>query len=233
MSARHALLGLLLHKPGYPYELADRLKRRMGPSGTINSGYLYQLIKQLEGEDLIEPAGGTAKHSRGRNIVAIKPDGAEEFERWFDEAPNVAPLSRSPLLLKITLAGPERLTEVLEQIDAYERDCASRIAELSRMRDEVDPDEGPRLRADHVCFRLSLSADIFLLEAELRWATHAHEMVSWLMSRETIWPSASERSDFMSDRARDRKAAREKLFGRIATRHLRSAPEKREQDLDA
>jgi PadR family transcriptional regulator, regulatory protein AphA len=225
MSARHALLGLLLDRPAYPYELANRLRERLGPTWAINSGQLYQTIRQLQQEQLIEHVDGPVAGRDDRQIFAITDSGVEEFGRWFEDITSGARLSRRPLLVKITLAGPERLKDALKQIDAYELDCAERLKELSQMKDERMPGEGAHVRADHVLLRLNLSADIFQLEGELQWARHAHEMISWLMSREAIWPSMPERSGAPAEQARDRQDAREELFGRMAARHLGSAGE--------
>jgi DNA-binding PadR family transcriptional regulator len=223
MSAKHALLGLLLNRPAYPYELADRLQARLGPAWAINSGQVYQTIKGMEKEGLIEQVDGPPGGHHARRIFAITESGGEEFERWFETTTNGARLTRRPLQVKITLGGPERLRDALEQIDAYERDCAGRLKTLSRMQDEQEPGVGPEVRADYVLLRLNLSADIIQLEGELRWARHAHEMVTWLLDREAIWPATSERSDGSTAGDRDRRTAREGLFGRMATRHLRSA----------
>lgn len=228
MSAKHALLGLLLHRSAYPYELADRLQARLGPAWAINSGQVYQTIKVLEKEGLIEQVDGPVGGRADRHIFAATDSGAAEFAGWFESPTNGARLSRRPLLVKITLGGPERLKEALEQIDAYELDCAARLKEIARLKEEPLPGEGPQVRADHVLLRLNLSADIFQLEGELQWARHAHEMVSWLLGREAIWPSATERSDALSDEARARQNARDELFGRMAARHLRSTSDQRE-----
>jgi DNA-binding PadR family transcriptional regulator len=220
MSAKHALLGLLLHRSAYPYELADRLQARLGPTWAINSGQLYQTIRTLEREGLIEQVEDAVEAREDRHVFAITNHGTEEFERWFNDTTSSARLSRRPLLVKITLAGPERLKRALDQIDAYELDCATRLKECSRIQEAI-PSEGTQVRADHVLLRLNLSADIFQLEGELRWARHAHEMISWLLSREAIWPSAHERLGSSADAAEDRHGARKELFGRMAARHLR------------
>lgn len=102
---------------------------------------------------------------------------------------------------------------MLEQIDASERDCASRLNKLSRFRDQNAID-GPQIRADHVLLRLSLDFDILQLEGGLRWLRHAREMVSSLLTRDAIWPFAQERS---TDQARAG------LFDRMATKHLQLA----------
>jgi DNA-binding PadR family transcriptional regulator len=231
MSAKHALLGLLLHRSAYPYQLADRLQGRLGPAWAVNSGQLYQTIDRLERDGLIERVDGAVEGRDDRHVFAITESGVDEFERWFEATASGARLSRRPLLVKITLAGPERMRGALEQIDAYELDCATRLKELSRMR-EANPAEGPWVRADHVLLRLNLSADIFQLEGELRWARHAREMVSWLLTQEAIWPSARERSGGTTEEARERQDAKEELFGKMAARHLRSASGEQGQGRD-
>ena len=46
------------------------------------------------------------------------------------------------------------------------------------------------LRADHLLLRLNLSADIYTLEVELRWAQEARELLAWLAVQEhAVWPS--------------------------------------------
>jgi DNA-binding PadR family transcriptional regulator len=232
MSAKHALLGLLLHKPAYTYELGDRLQARLGPTWAINSGHLYQTAKRLERDGLIERVGGDMEARHNRRIFAITASGVEEFERWFEEIASAIRLSRRPLLVKITLAGPERLRDALEQIDAYEFECATCLKEFSHMHEDLTS-EGPRIRADHVLLRLALSADIFQLEAELRWARHAHEMVSWLLNREAVWLSEPELSGASTTEAQDRRDAREELFARMAARRLKSPAGPPEQGRDA
>ncbi len=132
MSAKHALLGLLLHRPAYRYQLGDRLQKRLGPAWKINSGQLYQTIKRMQEDGLIERIDDAADDQDERHVFAITVAGADEFERWFEEGTGGARLLRRPLLVKITLAGPERLESALKQIDAYEQECAARVKELSQ-----------------------------------------------------------------------------------------------------
>ena len=231
MSAKHALLGLLLRRPAYPYQLGELLQERLGPAWAINSGQLYKTIERLEEDGLIERVAA-AEERTDRHVFTITDSGAEEFSRWFDETMSTARLSRRPLLVKITLAGPERLQDTLQEIDAYEHDCASRLKEHLRLREAI-PLGGLRVRADHELLRLNLSADITQLEGELGWARHARERISWLLNRDAIWPSAPARSRApAAQEARNREDAREQLFGRIAARELQAVPGMREQDRD-
>jgi DNA-binding PadR family transcriptional regulator len=214
VSAKHALLGLLLHRPAYRYQLGDRLQERLGPAWKINSGQLYQTIERLESDGLIERTDEATDDQHDRHVFAITMTGADEFERWFDGSLSRARLLRRPLLVKITLAGPERLKDTLKEIDAYEHDCAVSLREHLRLRDAI-PLGGLRVRADHELLRVNLSADITQLEGELGWARHARERISWLLCQDAIWPSARQHA-VSSEDARERRNARVELFGRIA-----------------
>jgi DNA-binding PadR family transcriptional regulator len=209
MSARHALLGLLRDRAGYPYQLADRLQRRLGPAWEVNSGQLYQTVKALERDGLIARVRSAAGDHEDRHVFAITDEGVDEFERWFDRAPEAVRLPRRPLLAKITFAGPRRLQDALAKLDAYERECAQRLAETARLREELPVDE-PLLRADHLLLRLNLSTDLFQLEGELRWVRQARELLTWLAGSKAVWPSDS------GEPQRERTSARRELFTRIA-----------------
>jgi len=213
MSAKHALLGLLLDRSAYPYQLASRLQERLGPAWDVNSGQLYQTVKAMEKEGLIERVHDASAERDDRHVFSITEAGVSEFERFFEQSPEPVRLYRRPLLVKITFAGPEHLEQALAKIDAYEAECATRLSQIARLREEV-PADGPLLRADHLLLRLNLSADVFQLEGELRWARHAREMLSWLSSRGAVWPSGRGRGDAEHESERD--AARRDLFGRMA-----------------
>ncbi len=221
MSAKHAVLGWLVRRPAYPYELADRLQERLGPTWAINSGQLSQLIRSLEREGLIEPVPESPGSARDRNVFEITEAGEREFRRWWaEEEHQPLRLTRRPLLIKLALAPPEQLHKAIGQVEAYAQECVDRINEIMRAREQV-PSEGIQVRADHVLLRLSLSADVFQLEGELRWARHAQEAISLLLQRDAIWPATPRSSETSSTSARD------EFFGRMASRHLSSPPGKK------
>jgi DNA-binding PadR family transcriptional regulator len=222
MSTRHALLGLLEQRPAYPYELEERLRSQLGPAWDLTSGHVSGTMKALEKDGLIEEINPATGAGGRRRVFAITKSGAEAHERWWADKSVGASLSRRPILVKIALAGPDRLTDALAHIDAYERTYAEKLNELSSAREDV-PSEGP-VRADHVSLRLGLSADIIELDGFLRWLRHAREVVCWLQEREVIWPSRHGRSGPLAATDSDRDAARTKLFARMAARHLEPVP---------
>lgn len=214
MSAKHALLGLLLEGPAYPYELGDRLQQRLGPAWEVKSGQLYQLVKGLEKDELIERVEHARPDREDRHVFAITDEGVIEFERWFDETANRVRLCRRPLLIQITFAGPRRLQDALAKVDSYELQCAERLKQIARLREAL-PADGTLIRADHLLLRLNLSADVYQLEGELRWARHAREMLSWLSNRDAVWPVDRKRPD-IADRRRASPSVRRQMFTRMA-----------------
>jgi DNA-binding PadR family transcriptional regulator len=51
MSAKNAVLGLVIERPGYGYDLARRLEERFGSSGFAPTG-VYSALDQLSSEAL-------------------------------------------------------------------------------------------------------------------------------------------------------------------------------------
>jgi DNA-binding PadR family transcriptional regulator len=217
MSARHVLLGLLLDRPAYPYQMADRLEQRLGPTWQVDSGQLYKTVKGLERGGLIERVDDAAENPRTdnraeRHVFSITQRGIEEFERWFDQTRDPVRLPRRPLLAKITFAGPDRLARTTSKLEDYERDCAERLSETTCMRDALPNTEDDLLRADHLLLRLNLTTDIYSLEVELRWAKEARALLTWLSEQDrALWPNGS-----AADGQKVGASARSQLFTRIA-----------------
>ncbi len=220
MAGKHALLGLLLDHPAYPYQLADRLQQRLGPAWKVNSGQVYQTTKSLERDGLIARVRDAESDREDRHVFAITDAGTAEFERWFLKTPGEVRLSRRPLLVQITFAGPRRLGEALAKVNAYELECSKLLQQTARMREEL-PAAGSTVRADQLLLRLNLSADVSQLEGELRWARHAREMLSWLAQRDdAVWPWDRRPAEVPAGAGPSpggHGGARTKLFTRMAT----------------
>lgn len=214
MSAAHAVLGLLHDKPAYQYELRNQLQHRLGPSWAVNTGQLSQLTKSLVEEGLIERVDGAAGAREDRRVYAITEKGIVEFDRWWastDEPNGPRLAARRSLLVKISLAGPERLAESLELIDTYKEECATELAQL--MKREAKIVDGPIVRADHEMLRLALAENIIHKEGQLQWAELARQKVNRLLKEEAIWPSARGRAAAAKDEDR---RTREELFREMA-----------------
>ena len=216
----YALLGLLIERDAYAYELADRMQSRLG--WEVNSGQVSQAMRLMERRGLAETARTDARPEskrKDRVVYSITERGIEAFTRWFARNSN-EPRSariRRPLLVKINLAGSrERLADMGAQIDSYEEDCVKQLHALYSERDDVRIGQTP-VRVDHFLLRLGLVGDIYQLEAELSWVRTAREMVSQLLNTHAVWPSTQRRAE-ENETTLARRAAERQLFGRMAAR---------------
>lgn len=208
MSARHALLGLLHERPGYPYLLADQLSVRLGRAWG-NSGQLYRTIDDLENNGLIERIGDidTRDGAEGRrHVYAITAAGEAEYRDWLGRVPKLGRIQRRPLLLKIALAGPDSVEDTLADIAVSERTCVERITELSRERDSEPPEHWAW--TDRAIFRLSLNSEIAQVEAEFQFLREARADVSTMAraaatrdQQQTPEPPRRERRDVLDQMA--------------------------------
>src|SRR5579864_4716409 len=111
MSARHAVLGLVIERPGYGYELAQRLEERCG-SWSWNATGVYGALDQLERDQHVRPTkergSGASGRSAPRTIYESTPEGVDYFRDWILASSPSSP-ARQELDLKILLSGPEFL----------------------------------------------------------------------------------------------------------------------------
>jgi DNA-binding PadR family transcriptional regulator len=130
------VLGLLVERRGYGYQLVQRLAARQ-----LKSSAVYAALDQLESEGLIGIAAsarlvqdGGARSSRRteRVVYEVTERGREAFERWLASASEQAEPIRSELALKVALAGPDNVPPLLSAIEQeealiMERLCAEQV----------------------------------------------------------------------------------------------------------
>lgn len=160
-----ALLGLLLERPGYGYELGKRLDERMGSAWKLTPSTIYSVLDRLESQEFVrrdvrELTG--RPRARERVMYHATDQGAVAFERWLASPERKEPI-RTQLLAKIAVARPEHAPMLLAALDDYERDCLAMLAEASE--DEEPVGEGwnallSRVIEDAACEHL---------RAELQW----------------------------------------------------------------
>lgn len=114
LSTKHVVLGLVIERAGYGYDLQQRIDRRLGFLGLSNT-VIYGVLDRLEREGLIEERGakeiGRTRRGSPRVTYAATQQGVEEFQRWM-AAPAEPALLREELHAKLAVSAPEHL-EVL------------------------------------------------------------------------------------------------------------------------
>lgn len=171
-----ALLGLLLERPGYGYELAQRLNERMGPSWKLTPSSIYPVLERLEADELVRR---TVKDMPGRQrqrerIMFHATDAATAaFEEWLARPARKEPI-RTELLAKIAVARPADGARLLELLDEYERECRALLADGDGRGGVVD--DG-RLPWNAMLSDVIESAAGGQLRAELDWVLFARRRI--------------------------------------------------------
>jgi DNA-binding PadR family transcriptional regulator len=175
MSAKNAVLGLVIERPGYGYELARRLQERFGSSGFAPTG-VYSALDQLSSEALVRSAGSRSDavnvRAAPRTIYEATPEGIDRFEAWMLDGSSLAPV-RDELYMKIALSRPHNLPRLIELAQAQEQACLVRLEGL----------KGPTTRSRRSPRAWSEVAVLLVRDAEIR---QLQARVEWLQKARTV-----------------------------------------------
>jgi DNA-binding PadR family transcriptional regulator len=136
MSAGKAVLGLVIQRPGYGYQLEQRVKERFGSAQFVASS-IYKALGRLEKDSLIRVVGGedvdmAADAERSRRIkYEATPEGVAYFRSWLRASSSV-PLVREELQLRIAFCEPQDLPRLIEVIHGEELVCLAMLHEFQR-----------------------------------------------------------------------------------------------------
>jgi DNA-binding PadR family transcriptional regulator len=178
MSAKHAVLGLVIERPGYGYQLAQRLDERFGSSGFAPSG-VYSALDQLSRDELVRSAGemgaGPARRAAPRTIYEATEEGVEHFEAWMLD-PSPAPPLRDELHMKIALCRPRNVPRLIDVVAGQELVCLGRLRDLKRLNEEnASSREWSRLMGT-----LAAEAEVAFWNARIEWLQSARELLEQL-----------------------------------------------------
>lgn len=208
---KFGVLGLLVERRGYGYELVQRLGDRLGNAWQLNPSAVYAALDQLEGDRHIcrvgcggqkpplapadasdDPGQLGARRARSsrrsERIVYEATDlGESEFQRWLARpTARVAPI-RSEIQLKVALAGPENVPPLLSSI--AQEEWVVRLmhqectAESSRLAGEsTGPLEPGADVWAHTASALLNAAAARQLESQLQWIETVRETLQELMA---------------------------------------------------
>ncbi len=132
ISAKYAILGLVIERPGYGYQLAQRLEERFGSSAFAPSG-VYSSLDQLGRNGLVrtagEKGGGRARRAAPRTIYEATEAGIGHFDEWMLSS-SPMPALRDELHMKIALCRPHDVPRLIDLIYGQELACLGRISDL-------------------------------------------------------------------------------------------------------
>jgi DNA-binding PadR family transcriptional regulator len=186
MSAKHAVLGLVIERPGYGYQLAQRLEERFGSSGFAPSG-VYSALDQLSRDELVRSAGemgaGRARRAAPRTIYEATEGGVEHFETWMLD-PTPAPPLRDELHMKIALCRPGNVPRLIDAVAGQELVCLGRLQDLKRLGEQTaSTRDWSRLMGT-----LAAEAEIAFWNSRIEWLQNARELLEQLRDEHETSP---------------------------------------------
>jgi DNA-binding PadR family transcriptional regulator len=166
-----ALLGLLLQSPGYGYDLANRLNRRLGPAWQIEAKGLYPMLQQLERANLVSSRRVAAHGPTGQRLIYSPTERAEAALTEWMVAGSLAEPQRGELQAKLAVARTEDVPRLLVALDVYERHCQTLIGASS--------EEFPKAHSwMALAMHLTRAAVLTRLRAELEWIAFARREIA-------------------------------------------------------
>jgi DNA-binding PadR family transcriptional regulator len=168
-----ALLGLVIERPSYAYELAQRFDRTYeGALSLASTSHVYTALRSLLDRELIEevPGGGTGRQPKPR--YRATREGLEHYQRQL--VGQLADERRRQRLFAMELAAlmsePELARAV---IDGYEQECVREAGQSTPGREDGSDDARSQL-----ALRLACEENRLALGARLAWLQYVRRELS-------------------------------------------------------
>jgi DNA-binding PadR family transcriptional regulator len=174
-SVNWALLGLIIERPSYAYELARRFERTYDGAITLSSvSHVYTALANLRDRGLVEQMSGTGPEPRSRRRYRASELGETQHARWL--IGQVAEERRRQHVLSVQLGALARNPgRAIAVIDDYEQACLAEIAAAPAAGAENQGAGVTRLVA-----RLAGEETRLSVAAKLKWAQYARAQLAAL-----------------------------------------------------
>jgi DNA-binding PadR family transcriptional regulator len=173
-----ALLGLVIERPSYGYELATRFERAYGEALRLSSvSYAYTALQALEQRGLVEEVAGTGGGRQPKPTYRATEEGVAAFkEQLVAEVSEDRRRSRiSARKLTVFAREPE---VALALIDKIREACLKEAVRSSRPALELELDPASCLAA-----RLAAEEGRLAVDAKLAWLDVAERELKALKSQ--------------------------------------------------
>lgn len=175
MSLKHAILVLLENKPGSGYDLMGRFNSGIGHFWRSTHQQVYQELKKLHDEGLVEYEVETQAERPDKKNYRITRAGRRALTAWMAEP--LDPLQvRDAFLVKIYAGHLAKDADLLAQIDRHIGFYETALAEYAQMEAQYfgqDEAGQQRLRLPY----LTLRRGIRYVQGTLAWLQEARELI--------------------------------------------------------
>jgi DNA-binding PadR family transcriptional regulator len=168
-----AVLGLVIEKPSYGYEIDQRFRGRFGLLLQAEKSSIYRTLNRLAGDGLIEamPLDGVSVVRRGAKVgpsYRATAEGARAYRALLADEVRTDPRT-ADLLGRFMLAAMSSVDAALEFLDSYEQSCVQDAAALAPPGLEA----APPAEVVGVVQRLLLDKQRRAIDADLAWISYA------------------------------------------------------------
>ncbi|HEV3382400.1 MAG TPA: PadR family transcriptional regulator [Trebonia sp.] len=211
MSVRHAMLALLSEGPKYGLQLREEFEARTGEVWPLNVGQVYTTLRRLERDGLIALAGragradgadgaggadGTDETNRidgtdrddneyedegegegPQKAYRITDEGNAELARWLRTPPDLTTPPRDELVMKILVSLRVPDTDTRDIIQAHRRYLVELMQQWTRVKEDSAEDD--------LSIHLAVDAELFRLDAVVRWLDGAEARVRRAINEHT------------------------------------------------
>jgi DNA-binding PadR family transcriptional regulator len=170
-----ALLALLLGEQEqalHGYMLTTLVERRLGPAWGVTRQSVYGALNRLEEGGLVSSTWKTASVRRaghGQRVYAATERAEAALSEWMHSPVSKQPV-RVELQAKIAMSRPCDAPQLLNALEAYERECL----EVLRQTNEAEVPMGSWAGLAINLTRVGVDESI---QAELRWITLARRWI--------------------------------------------------------
>jgi DNA-binding PadR family transcriptional regulator len=178
-----ALLGLVIERPSYAYELAQRFERTYDGVLMLSSvSHVYTALAALRDRGLIEELPGTRTGRQPKPHYRATEKGLKDYEQWL--VSQLGEDRRRQRLFVLALATFTREpTTALEILGRYENACLAEAGKIPlNPRDGASAADAPELVA-----RLTTEESRLALGAKLAWLEYARRELG-LLANATEYP---------------------------------------------
>ncbi|HWJ60563.1 MAG TPA: PadR family transcriptional regulator [Acidimicrobiales bacterium] len=190
MSVRHALLALLSDGPKYGLQLRHEFEARTGEVWPLNVGQVYTTLQRLERDGLVVSDGADDGPQKGYRIT---DHGSSELAAWLTTPPDMAQPPRDELLIKVLVAAQVPDVDVHRLIQVHRRHLVEAMQRYTAVKADAP--------ASDVALALVVDAELFRIEAMVRWLDAAEVRLPQLLAAAPLTVAVGDPADESADGA--------------------------------
>ncbi|GAA5315820.1 MAG: PadR family transcriptional regulator [Candidatus Pelagadaptatus aseana] len=178
MSLKHTLLTLLNTEPGSGYDLQQRFKNRLGYFWNASHQQIYQQLKKMLEQGLIEFTLEPQAGKPDRKVYQLRPAGEQELLQWLQQPAKPNKINDA-LLVKLyggDLLQPQELMAEIEEHQQLHRKMLDTFLALEAEYLALPASKQTPLKLPYLTLRRGIIGE----EAWLRWAEEAKVTINEL-----------------------------------------------------